>query len=88
MTKHFGDFTTFIKSQAWSECPLNDVEVLLPDSNEGQVVRQDVNLRHQDLIRVPGLQLVDVEASGVDDPEKGREILNQRLPQYFDANTP
>ena len=50
--------------------PLNDVEILFPYPDQGQIIGQDVNAGHDDLIRVAVTNLIQVEPTGVDDPGK------------------
>ena len=52
------------------ESPFNDVEILFPYPDQGQVIGQDMNAGHDDLIRVAVTNLIQVEPTGVDDPGK------------------
>ena len=60
-----------------SEGPLDDVEVLFPDPDEGQVVGQDVDLRHHDLVGVGQTNLVQVKTAGIDNSKKRGENQNR-----------
>ena len=64
------------------ECPLNNVKVLLSDPHKGQIILENVYLGHHDLIGVGLPDLVQVEATGVNDSEILKTILKTDNPQF------
>ena len=49
--------------------PFNDIVVLLANPDQGEVVVEDVDAVHQDLLGVHNPRLVDIEAASNDDSQ-------------------